>query len=141
MTLAEDLALLAPRAPGLDVLLAAGDVGEVLLAGGALPPDPCHAIRERVAMTRGAPGVSDAGEARAELVAALDAGLELPSALPLRLGVLAALASAGGIAGDALAGPAREAAQDVASGVVQLVADPDGLVPELADGLRRVLDA
>jgi hypothetical protein len=79
--------------------------------------------------------------ARASLVGALDAGLRRPSALPLRLGVLAALASAGGIAADALTVPAREAAEDVAAGVVQLVADRDAVVPGLADGLRRVVDA
>jgi hypothetical protein len=37
--------------------------------------------------------------------------------------------------------PAREVAEDVAAGVVQLVADRDAVVPGLADGLRRVVDA
>lgn len=141
MTLADDLVLLA-GAPGRDELLAAGDVGDDVLAGAPLPRSPYAAIRARAGATRGDRTVLTlVPSARAELVQALSAGLRRPSALPLRLGVLAALASAGGIAADALPGPAREAAEDVAAGVVQLVHDPEGVIPALADGLREALAA
>jgi hypothetical protein len=133
--IAQALVLLAAGGRPLAELLAAADLGDELAAGAALPDDVRGAIRAR-ADARGGVAPAD-GLDGASLVCALDAGLRNASTLPLSLGVLAALLSVGGVG--ALAGPAREAAEDVASGAVQLVADPTGAVPALADGLRAAL--
>lgn len=168
--LAVDPARRRLHAPSLDYLLAAADIADELLTGTPLPADTYRSIRERGGPTRGARSdrtlaalherqILRLGQARrlgivpvdevelldvrrrTELVATLTSGLRHASTLPLRLGLVAALAATGGVARDALERAASDSADDLAAGVVELVADPSGHVATLADGLRAALDS
>lgn len=133
-SLSADLALLVENPP-LE-LLAAAEIADELLAGRPLPFDVPAAIRERARLL--AERAQALPDRRDALLAELSAGLRHASTLPLRPGLLAALAASCGM--DAFDGAAREAAQDVASGIVQLVSDPNGAVADLADAVRQARD-